>query len=122
MRGEILVVEDNVELRESLALILETEGYQVVTSENGAAALEQLKGAKQPDLILLDLMMPVMDGCEFRRRQLNSPQLSEIPVVLMSAGGRLSSLAVEMKVKNYLEKPMTIEALLEKIESCLHAH
>jgi CheY-like chemotaxis protein len=80
----ILVVEDNADVREVVATTLALEHYDVVTAENGAAALQRLRGDRRPCLILLDLHMPVMDGFAFRRAQQADAGLATIPVVVVS--------------------------------------
>src|SRR5215467_12847724 len=84
-REHILVVEDDRDLRESLGDALRLEGYNVVCVEHGEAALRHLGTGARPCVILLDLMMPVMDGWTFRQHLLEDRDLSEIPVVLMTA-------------------------------------
>ena len=83
----ILVVEDTLDTRESLAFILRHKGYEVRTAADGQEALEQLKAGARPDLILLDLMMPTMDGWEFTNRLRQHPALASIPVVVVSVVG-----------------------------------
>ena len=83
----ILLVEDDPELREALALVLESDGYVVVTAADGVEALERLHDRLRPRVIVLDLMLPVMDGFEFRVRQTEDPELAGIPVIVLSAGG-----------------------------------
>lgn len=87
----ILVVDDNSEVLEVLRLLLEGEGYDVETAENGADALQRLRGGLEPSLIILDLSMPVMDGWEFRAAQLADPELSKIPTIIYSAVGALDA-------------------------------
>src|SRR5690349_23695253 len=81
----VLVVEDDFDLRDALVPILEYEGHRVVSAANGKEALERLRTMPPPSLILLDLMMPVMDGEQFRAQQLRDPALASIPVVIVSA-------------------------------------
>src|SRR5438046_2792257 len=87
MGPKILVVEDDPYIRESIQELLELESYTVACAANGKEALDYLEkiGNGLPQLILLDLMMPVMDGFEFRRQQVTSPVLSKIPLIVMSA-------------------------------------
>src|ERR1043166_6147962 len=85
----ILVVEDDPDVREALVLLLEREGYAVTSVNNGQEALEQLR-ATPSALILLDLMLPVMDGFEFRVHQLQDPALARVPVIVLSGGGDLT--------------------------------
>src|SRR4026209_1348307 len=81
----VLIVEDDEDLREMMAQLLTLEGFVAATVANGREALEYLQHASKPDVILLDLMMPVMDGWEFRRRQQADPDLAPLPVIVLSA-------------------------------------
>src|SRR5947208_6432557 len=81
----VLIVEDDEDLREMMAQLLTLEGFQAATVANGREALEYLNSGARPDVILLDLMMPVMDGWEFRRRQQADPAVSGVPVIVLSA-------------------------------------
>src|SRR4051812_17075886 len=86
-RGHVLVVDDDRPLREALSDGLALEGYEVVSVADGQAALDHLSRGERPCLILLDLMMPIMDGKTFRRAMLDDLTLPEIPVVVITAGG-----------------------------------
>ena len=99
-------------MRESLAQILEEEGFDVISAENGRIALEYLKAHSAPSVVLLDLMMPVMNGWEFRDAQLRDPELSQIPVVVLSADARTSLKARSLGVEQYLRKPIQLEQLV----------
>ena len=79
----VLIVEDDADLRDMMATLLHLEGFETVAAPNGAAALALLD--RRLDAIVLDLMMPVMDGWEFRRRQLSQPGAADIPVIVVSA-------------------------------------
>ena len=94
MAEPVLVVEDDPDLREMMEQMLHLEGFATLTAPNGLEALNLLNGGAPVKVILLDLMMPVMDGWEFRRRQLADPKLAGIPVVVMSAvdGDRLREI------------------------------
>src|SRR5580765_7790969 len=89
----ILLVEDDFDMRDALIPILEYAGHHVVGAANGREALEQLRAGPKPSLILLDLMMPVMNGTEFRAEQLRDPALASIPVVVVSADPAVRSKA-----------------------------
>jgi CheY-like chemotaxis protein len=119
----ILLVEDDFAIRETVAEVLESDGFQVTCAHNGAEALRLLQEEGQrPGLILLDLMMPVMDGWEFRLAQRRNPEIASIPVIVLSAGagqeGRLPSLAAAA----FLPKPFELDQLLNTVgRLCLAA-
>jgi CheY-like chemotaxis protein len=118
----ILVVEDDLATREVMAMLLGAEGYRVTTADDGRAALEQLRHDSHPDLIVLDLMMPVMDGWEFRNEQLADPQLSDIPVVVCSAAGPLRQHAASLKASAYLDKPVDPSELVAVVQRSFTAN
>jgi len=107
----ILVVEDDADALEALGDLLESHGYLVASARNGAEALEVLGRSPLPNLIVLDLLMPTMDGWEFRRRQKNDPRIAKIPVVVVSA----SSAAKPIDADSILRKPVDIDRLLETV-------
>jgi len=112
-RRNILVVDDDAALRNTLVEALEGEGYRTTSASNGLEALERLRGEKTPPaVILLDMMMPVMDGWAFRDEQQRDPQLAEIPVVVFSAQGNVKEMASEVSASAYLKKPVTLKELL----------
>lgn len=120
-RQLILVIDDDSDIREALATVLESAGYAVLLAENGQAALDLLKVERNlPSLILLDLMMPVMDGWQFREKQKSSERLSEVPVVIISAGGKVEQKAENLAAAGWLRKPFTIPLLLREVETTLH--
>jgi CheY-like chemotaxis protein len=109
----VLVVEDDPDIRATLCDALEDNGYSPVGAANGVEALEYLRSdAEKPCLILLDLMMPVMDGQTFRSEQVADPALARIPVVVISAYRDVEKYAVELATE-YLPKPVRLETLLE---------
>jgi CheY-like chemotaxis protein len=109
----VLVVEADVEIRESVMEILEDHGYEAVGAENGLEALDRLRAPeRQPCLIFLDLMMPRMDGRAFRQEQLRSPELASIPVVVISAFRDVSEVVQELKAADLLKKPFKIQELM----------
>jgi CheY-like chemotaxis protein len=96
-----------------LGRFLELEGFQVEVAANGRQALERLTAGMHPCVILLDLMMPVMDGWQFRREQVRDRDLAEIPVIVVSAAGR--DRIAEIDANAYLTKPVDLEQLLERV-------
>ena len=115
----ILLVEDDFDLRDALIPILEYEGHQVVGAANGREALDRLRTGAKPSLILLDLMMPVMNGTEFRSEQLRDPALASIPVVVVSADPAARSKAKVMGAVGCIEKPLDIDALLSQVRQSI---
>lgn len=109
-RRLIMVVDDDDDIRETLATVLEDEGLDVAPFGRAADALGALRGGLTPRAILLDLMMPVMDGAEFRRVQLADPSLAGIPVVLISAAGP-EAISRDL-FPRVLRKPLRIEKLM----------
>jgi CheY-like chemotaxis protein len=114
----ILVAEDDTNYRESLILFLQQRGYIVRTAVNGQEALNLLVAGPSPDLILLDLMMPVMDGWEVRRQQLANPSVARIPVVVLTAIGEAEQPDCLGDV-GYLHKPIDPDELLAVLERFL---
>jgi len=111
----VLLVEDDFDLRDALIPVLEYDGHQVVGAANGREALEQLRSGQRPSLILLDLMMPEMDGSQFRAEQLRDPELASIPVVVVSADAYAEQKAAVLGAVACLRKPVDIDDLLEEI-------
>lgn len=115
-RHKVLVVEDDREIRETLIEILEDSGCEVVGAVNGERALSWLRDTDSlPCLILLDLMMPVMDGQAFREAQVQDPKLAHIPVVVISAYRDVESRAEGLKAASFIKKPPRIEELFSAI-------
>jgi CheY-like chemotaxis protein len=112
VRHPILVVDDDPELRQTLSEVLADSGYQVVVAANGAEALDRLHEGLVPALILLDLMMPVLDGWEFCARQRADPSIASIPVVLMSASVNLPS---DQRRGRFISKPFELDTLLDAV-------
>ena len=120
----ILIVEDDADLRDSLLEVLGDAGYQAIGAPNGQQGLDELDGMSvAPCLILLDLMMPVMDGREFRRRQLQDSRFAEVPIVIATAGRDTDpAVLVEMQPAAMLKKPFRIADLMRLVEQhCLQA-
>jgi CheY-like chemotaxis protein len=119
-RGSILVVEDDPAMREALVTLLEQEGYTTESVNDGHQALGRLRAAgAPPSLVVLDLMLPVMDGFEFRVQQLQDPTLARIPVIVVSGGGDLDRKAAPLHADAYLEKPLDLDALLALVAARL---
>jgi len=114
---KILIVEDDPDLREALGEILRDEGYCVNGASHGGEALALLRGeSSRTTLILLDLTMPVMNGWQFRAEQRLDPELSTIPVVVLSAGDRLAEQLGPLGIRDYIGKPIQLPLLLQTIE------
>ncbi len=96
-------------------MILEGAGHRVVTAENGREALERLREAESYCVILLDIMMPVMNGYEFREEQLRDPKLASIPVIVVTADGRAKEKAQQLGSDLFFQKPLSPPALLSAI-------
>ena len=111
----VFIVDDDFGIRDAFREILEDEGYRVASAANGRAALEELRRCGPPCVILLDLMMPVMDGWQFRVEQQRDPQLAEIPVVVVSADSQVKQKARALKAAGYLQKPIEMDTLLATI-------
>jgi CheY-like chemotaxis protein len=120
-KGEILVVDDDLGIREALAGLLENEGYCVRCAENGAAALELVRQPHKPDLMLLDLMMPVLSGFELLEMlDDGDPDLRAIPIFVVSAfNAPLTAGCEPGGVKRCFGKPFDAEDLLAAIRDRL---
>ena len=113
----ILIVEDEFAIREALTEFLEEEGYTVAGASNGQEALEYLREQESfPTVILLDLMMPVMNGQQFVAEQQRDPAISRIPVVLLSAASDAHARLTSEGVTGYLDKPVRLVEVLQVIE------
>ena len=114
----VLVVDDDADIRRILREVLEDEGYAVATAGDGREALDQLRALPAPpSLILLDLMMPVMDGWQFRDVQAKDAALGGIPVIVLSADAAVQTKASSLGVAGHLKKPVQLEALLQAIQT-----
>jgi CheY-like chemotaxis protein len=115
---EILVIDDDEAIRDAVADILEEEGYRVATTANGGEAIEYLRERRHqpPGLILLDLMMPVMDGEQFLDSYAADSALPSIPVVVLSANPSLRGRTHRRDIMLYLSKPVDRRRLLETVE------
>lgn len=112
----VLIVEDQPDLRETLASLLEDLGYLVAVAANGRDALAHLQSAPPPALILLDLIMPVMNGWVFRAEQQRDPKLADIPVVVVSGAANLPHHSAALNAVAYLTKPVDLNMLLALVD------
>jgi len=112
--GEIFIVDDDNDTRNALSELLEAEGFSVDGAPNGREALARLRsGRVHPAAILLDLMMPGMDGWDFRSEQMRDPELARVPVVIVSASGfSPESIRLQFRPAAYVPKPIERAALL----------
>ncbi len=117
----ILHIEDETSLIELSCMILEPKGFEVVGASHGVEGLEMMQRLK-PDLVLLDLMMPVMDGWELYREMKAHPELADIPVIIVTAKSQSIDKALGLyaaKVTDYLPKPYGPTELIDSIERAL---
>ena len=120
-RGPVLVVDDDFDVRDSIRDVLSDEGLSVVLAENGREALEYLEsGGPRPCVILLDWMMPVMDGEEFVRQKAERPAIAPVPVFLLSARGDPPATMVAMGIQRVFRKPLLFEQLRQAIDGVLN--
>ena len=113
----VLIVDDDADTRVALADLLEDAGYDVLCAANGREALVRLSvSGVRCDLILLDLLMPVMNGWDFRQRQRAMPEIANIPVLLMSAGAHLAVVRDELKADGSMTKPVDEFDLLKLVK------
>jgi CheY-like chemotaxis protein len=113
----VLVVDDELAIAEMLRAVLEGEGYCVVIASNGEAALASL-ATTRPDLVLCDVMMPVLDGGDFCRAVKSDPSYQAIPIVLMSAVGE-TSLRDDLHYDGFVEKPFDLEKILNLVDQLI---
>lgn len=113
----MLIVEDDRAISAALCDLLESEGYSVKCAYNGQEGIEALNELDQsPCVILLDLMMPIKDGFQFRTEQLRIPSHSEVPVVVMSADGNIREKKARIGAAEYIKKPVDIDTYLDVVK------
>lgn len=115
---DVMVVDDDPDVRETFEEALVDEGYSVVAAANGRDALELLR-SYSPGVILLDLMMPIMNGREFRMAQIVDPSLADIPTVMMTAANRLDEQLAGLTFADVLRKPLGLEDLLGAVHAAV---
>jgi two-component system response regulator MprA len=122
--NQVLIVEDAIDIQMLLGRVLESAGFSVSTASNGREALDLLQSSDTtPELIILDIMMPELDGYQFRKEQEKDPRLTEIPVVVMTAWADIESKAMQIGAKGYLKKPFVdIDTILSMVEKFVMAH
>jgi CheY-like chemotaxis protein len=109
----ILIIEDDESIRKMIASVLEVEGYSVAAASNGKQALEKIRGGAVPDIILLDMMMPVMNGWDFLDFVRSNATTSKIPIIVVSA---YAEIAKSVKPDAVVAKPVQLKSLLQAIE------
>ncbi|WP_199243141.1 response regulator [Vitiosangium sp. GDMCC 1.1324] len=114
----MLVVDDDPDILEALSEILEAEGFEIRRARNGKEALDRLE-PDPPQLILLDLMMPVMDGWEFAQRMRQKPAVANIPLIVLSADRNVGSKATDIGAVGHLAKPFELNDLLDMVRRSL---
>lgn len=108
----ILVVDDDDDIRQTLREVLEDEGYRVLEAANGQEALTHLRQPAPVCMVLLDLMMPIMDGWAFRQAQLSDPGIATVPVIAITASGRTEGTLPGVQI---LKKPLHVDTVLEAV-------
>jgi CheY-like chemotaxis protein len=111
----VLVVDDDCNTRLTMQALLEAEGYEVACAANGLEALDYLIRVGLPALILLDLAMPVLNGCQFRERQVRNPQWATVPVILISGDRDLPRIAAALGVEAHFRKPVEMGEMLDAV-------
>jgi CheY-like chemotaxis protein len=109
----VLIVEDDEDVRDFMDVLLRASGYETMTAANGAIGLEMMQH-RRPCVVLLDMMMPVMDGWTFRARQLADPDLAPVPVIAVTAAFSPSDVKARLDVR-CLPKPVDFERLLDEV-------
>jgi two-component system, chemotaxis family, chemotaxis protein CheY len=115
----ILVVDDDQDVRETLSLVLELHGYDVIAGVDGLDALDKVKSGPRPGAILVDLMMPRMNGEDFVKALRRDARLSAIPVVVLSGDAAACRAATTLSAQACLIKPVDVSALLDAVRHVL---
>lgn len=119
----ILIVEDDQYIRDSLAELLADEGYGVEVARDGQDGLDKLRAMPLPNLILLDLMMPVKDGFQFRNEQREDSRIASVPVIIFSADTGVNVPRPEFEGATILKKPVDLDSLLTAVSTlCRPSH
>jgi CheY-like chemotaxis protein len=115
----VLVVEDDASIRNVITDVLEDRGYHVMAATNGADALEQLAQAEKPDVMVLDLLMPVMHGWDFMESYAEKTGGALIPIVVVSVNPALPRSFDRFGVHSVVRKPFNVDVLAESVEAAL---
>lgn len=115
----ILIAEDHLDSREALGALLEAFGFRVIAAVNGAEAVDLARN-RRPDLILMDIMMPELDGFEATRRLRGFDETRDIPIITLTAMDGARSLALDAGANDFLTKPINSGVLLKKVRSWLN--
>ena len=113
----VLVVEDDKDIRETISLVLEDSGYDVVTAPHGKEALRLLRAGLRPNVMILDLMMPVMSGWELREQMLRDPQIASIRTIVITGDTKSSRCAESLGAVARLAKPFEPDDLLALLDA-----
>jgi CheY-like chemotaxis protein len=116
-RHSVLLIEDDADARELLEEILRQDEVTVIVADDGAEAHEHLRGGARPCVIVLDLLMPGMDGYEFRAEQMRDPALARIPVIVLSGDDHVDEKALQLGIEEYLRKPVDVDQLMAAIDA-----
>jgi CheY-like chemotaxis protein len=117
--ASIMIVEDDADVRETMAQVLESEGHRVTTARDGTDALEAFARGERPELIVLDLMMPGMNGWDLRAALRRDPELASVPVIVVSAIPPGSERLGELDAVEILHKPFELDTLLAAVDRAL---
>ena len=122
MAKKILIVEDDPAVLRAISYMLEKEGYNVLTATDGLTGLTKAKG-ENPDLLILDVMLPGIDGFEICHRLRVEPQTARLPILMLSAKGQAADKAMGLQVgaNEYLTKPVERLVLLDRVKALLEA-
>ncbi len=113
----VLVVDDDEDIGEAIEIILESRGYRCVVARDGEAALNLMRTHPLPQVVLLDMMMPIMSGEEFRIAQLQDPRLATVPVIVMTADATAEERVASLGVSKFLRKPLRIDELISAMRA-----
>jgi CheY-like chemotaxis protein len=120
MPGKILVVDDNIDHRELMVIMLEAEGYKIFTAQDGSEGLEQIE-ANHPDLVICDVMMPGIDGIQMVKVLRQMPEHINIPILMITAHGDVRANAIQAGANRTIGKPFDLDELINLVREMLPA-